>query len=58
MKAQIHFSSGRFRSGLANRLHKPFVKKKQINVLIITGGHDFEHTPFYNVFNGLPNVQL
>lgn len=31
-------------------------KTKRINVLIITGGHDFEHTPFYNVFNGLANV--
>jgi type 1 glutamine amidotransferase len=31
-------------------------KAKKINVLIITGGHDFEHIPFYGVFNAQPNV--
>ena len=30
---------------------------KQINVLIITGGHDFEHVPFYNVFSGHPHIR-
>lgn len=28
----------------------------QINVLVITGGHDFEHEPFYAVFNAQPHI--
>jgi len=31
-------------------------RTKKISVLIITGGHDFEHGPFYAVFDALPNV--
>lgn len=31
-------------------------KAKQINVLIITGGHGFEHAPFYNVFSAQPRI--
>lgn len=31
--------------------------QKQIKVLIITGGHDFEHTPFYGVFSGHPHIR-
>lgn len=29
---------------------------RPINILIITGGHDFEHKPFYDVFNSMPNL--
>ncbi len=31
-------------------------RTKEINVLIISGGHDFEHGPFYAVFDALPKV--
>jgi uncharacterized protein len=32
-------------------------KPKRIKVLIITGGHDFEHRPFFNVFDSQPRLQ-
>jgi len=39
-------------TSVANVLSQP----KPINILIITGGHDFEHGPFYSVFNELSNI--
>ena len=33
----------------------PFTSQK-INVLVITGGHGFEHAPFYDVFNSLQKI--
>ncbi len=32
------------------------IKAKKIKVLIITGGHGFEHGPFYDVFNAIPTI--
>jgi type 1 glutamine amidotransferase len=29
---------------------------KKINVLVVTGGHGFEHKPFYNVFDSIPGI--
>jgi type 1 glutamine amidotransferase len=29
---------------------------QKIKVLVITGGHEFEHVPFYDVFNALQNI--
>lgn len=39
-------------AGFVSMLSKP----KQIKVLIITGGHDFEHGPFYSVFETQPQL--
>ena len=36
-------------------LAEPFTLQK-IRVLVITGGHGFEHAPFYDVFNALQNI--
>ena len=32
------------------------LQAKKIRVLIITGGHGFEHGPFYDVFNAIPTI--
>jgi len=34
----------------------PSEKAKKTKVLIITGGHGFEHAPFYDVFNAIPTI--
>jgi type 1 glutamine amidotransferase len=31
-------------------------QEKKINVLIVNGGHGFEHKPFYEVFNSIPSI--
>lgn len=33
------------------------VAQKKIKVLLITGGHGFEHKPFYDLFNSLVNIE-
>ena len=34
------------------------VAAQKIKVLVITGGHGFEHGPFYDVFNAQKNIYL
>lgn len=31
-------------------------QEKKIKVLIVSGGHGFEHKPFYDIFNSIPSV--
>lgn len=33
-----------------------FAQHKKIKVLIVSGGHGFEHKPFYDVFNSIPSI--
>jgi len=33
-----------------------FAQARKIKVLIVTGGHGYEHKPFYDVFNAIPSV--
>jgi len=33
-----------------------FAQQKKIRVLIVSGGHGFEHKPFYNVFDSIPSI--
>jgi len=37
-------------------IHFSFAQQKKIRVLIVSGGHEFEHKPFYNVFNSIPSI--
>jgi type 1 glutamine amidotransferase len=32
------------------------VAQQKIKVLIVTGGHGFDHKPFYDVFNSIPSI--
>jgi len=36
--------------------HFSFAQQKKIRVLIVTGGHGYEHKPFYNVFDSIPSI--
>lgn len=40
---------------LTGYTHSAFAQKK-INVLIISGGHGFQHQPFYDVFTAIPSI--
>ena len=33
-----------------------FAQQKKIKVLVISGGHGFQHQPFYDVFNAIPSI--
>lgn len=33
-----------------------FAQQKKIRVLIVSGGHGYEHQPFYNVFDSIPSI--
>ena len=37
-------------------IHFSFAQQKKIRVLVVSGGHEFEHKPFYNVFNSIPSI--
>ncbi|MDO6435672.1 ThuA domain-containing protein [Flavitalea sp. BT771] len=37
-------------------IHSSFAQQKKIRVLIVTGGHGYEHKPFYNVFDSIPSI--
>src|ERR1051325_2920466 len=41
---------------LAGYNHFSFAQQKNIRVLIVSGGHGFEHKPFYNVFDSIPSI--
>ena len=41
---------------LTGSIHFSFAQQKKIRVLIVTGGHGFEHQPFYNVFDSIPSI--
>ena len=41
---------------LTGCMHASFAQQKKIRVLIVTGGHGFEHQPFYNVFDSIPSI--
>jgi type 1 glutamine amidotransferase len=45
-----------FLAVLAASLHFCFAQPKKIKVLIVSGGHGFEHKPFYEVFNAVPSI--
>lgn len=32
-------------------------QSKKIKVVVVTGGHDFEHEPFFEMFDALPNIE-
>src|SRR5688500_6589471 len=34
----------------------PSIGQKKVKILIITGGHGFEHKSFYDMFNSLKNI--
>lgn len=36
--------------------HFSFAQQKKIRVLVVNGGHGFEHKPFYNVFDSIPSI--
>ncbi len=40
----------------ASTLNGQTVKSKKLNVLIITGGHDFERAPFFEMFSSFSNL--
>ena len=33
-----------------------FTQQKKIRVLVVSGGHEFEHKAFYNVFDSIPSI--
>jgi type 1 glutamine amidotransferase len=37
-------------------IHFSFAQHKKIRALVITGGHGFEHKPFYTVFDSIPSL--
>jgi type 1 glutamine amidotransferase len=37
-------------------MHFSFAQQKKINVLVVTGGHDFDHPSFYALFNAIPSI--
>lgn len=37
-------------------MHFSFVPTKKIKVLVVTGGHDFDHQSFYSIFNSIPSI--
>jgi len=37
-------------------IHFSFAQQKKIKVLVVTGGHGFDHKPFYDVFNAIPFI--
>ena len=37
-------------------VHFSFAQQKKIRVLIVSGGHGYEHKPFYNVFDSIPSI--
>ena len=37
-------------------IHFSFAQQKKIRVLVVTGGHGFDHKPFYDVFNAIPSI--
>lgn len=37
-------------------IHLSFSQQKKIKVLVVTGGHGFDHEPFYDVFNAIPSI--
>ena len=41
---------------LTECIHFSFAQQKKISVLVVSGGHEFEHKPFYDVFNSIPSI--
>src|SRR5882757_8674402 len=41
---------------LMGSIHFSFAQPKKIKVLVVTGGHGFDHKPFYEVFNAIPSI--
>jgi type 1 glutamine amidotransferase len=41
---------------LTGCIHFSFAQQKKIRVLVVSGGHEFEHKPFYDVFNSIPSI--
>jgi type 1 glutamine amidotransferase len=41
---------------LMGSIHFSFAQQKKIKVLVVSGGHGFEHKPFYDVFNAIPSI--
>ena len=41
---------------LSAPVHFSFAQQKKIRVLIVSGGHGFEHKAFYNVFDSIPSI--
>lgn len=41
---------------LSGCIHFSFAQQKKIRVLVVSGGHGFEHKPFYNVFDSIPSI--
>ena len=41
---------------LTECIHFSFAQQKKIRVLVVSGGHEFEHKPFYDVFNSIPSI--
>jgi type 1 glutamine amidotransferase len=41
---------------LTECIHFSFAQQKKIRVLVVSGGHEFEHKPFYSVFNSIPSI--
>lgn len=37
-------------------VYTSFAQNKKINVLIVSGGHGFDHKAFYNVFDSIPSI--
>ncbi|MGC4096111.1 MAG: ThuA domain-containing protein [Nitrospira sp.] len=37
-------------------IHFSFAQPKKIKVLVVTGGHDFDHPSFYALFNSIPSI--
>jgi len=37
-------------------IHCSFAQQKKIRVLIVSGGHGFEHKAFYNIFDSIPSI--
>ena len=32
------------------------VKQQKLNVVVVTGGHEFEHDPFFEIFDSIPDI--
>ena len=41
---------------LTGYTHFSFAQQTKIRVLVISGGHGFQHQPFYDVFNSIPSI--
>jgi type 1 glutamine amidotransferase len=41
---------------LSISIHFSYAQQKKIRVLVVSGGHGFEHKSFYNVFDSIPSI--